>query len=187
MVFLLPHNILSDRQMYSVVCRGFENSLARDLLTRGLGLANPRGTFCEGTNGEMEMQDCRSISHSFNFRFPRFGGRVTIKERRGKILPSLGQVLRDLYVESRTSENTWVGWRGYVSGSGRPIISLHGKTGPQASFRGKGGSLQLFQRWERFPLSLKERHNRLSVTRGAGQKYAFQIRATGCREYGGSV
>lgn len=126
--------------MYSVVCRGFENSLAGDLLTTGLGPANPRGTFCEGTNGEMEMQDRRSISHSFNFRFPRFGGRVTVKERRGKILPSLGrQVLRDLYVESRTSESTWVGWRGYVSGSGRPIIRLHGKTGATSQLQGEGG------------------------------------------------
>ncbi len=79
-------------------------------MTMGLVPDDPRGTFCKGTNGKMEMQVLRFISHSFDFRFHRFEGRVTVKGRRGKLLPSLGRrVLRDLYVGSRTFESTWVG------------------------------------------------------------------------------
>lgn len=107
-------------------------------MTTGLDPANPRGTFCDGTNGEMEMQVLWFISHSFAFRFPRFEGRVTVKGRRGNILPSLGRkVLRDLYVGSRTFESTWMGGDGdALVGVGGPLSACMGRLGLQASFGG---------------------------------------------------
>lgn len=52
---------------------------------------------------------------------------------------------------------------------------------------GKGARSSCFRDGNGFLSPLKERHNRLSVTGGAGQKYAFHIRAAGCGDYSGSV